>query len=100
MLIGSVTIWLPLMSKRSRLRSSPISIGSNLPISTKRTPLDVIVVEIELLQMAKLLDLRRESRYPGQERTEFTHTDCPNSAAHEAHEGNRCHREWNATSGS
>ena len=64
MLTGSVTIWFPLMSKRMRLCSSTISIGSNLHIAMKKTPLDVIVVKIELLQMAELLDLGRECRYP------------------------------------
>ena len=64
MLTGSVTIWFPLMSKRMRLCSSPISIGSNLHIAMKKTPLDVIVVKIELLQMAELLDVGRECRYP------------------------------------
>ena len=85
MLTGSVTIWFPLMSKRMRLRSSPISIGSNLHVALKNRPLDVIVVEIELLQMAELLDLGRERRYPGEESTKPTRTDCPNNEAREAH---------------
>lgn len=84
MLTGSVTIWFPLMSKRMRLCSSPISIGSNLHIAMKKPPLDVIVVKIELLQMAELLDLGRECRYPGEERTKCTRTDCPNNEVREA----------------